>query len=700
MGPAAVAWADPAADAAPATPAPPDTSNWKCSQCPFYQGASGTVEAGEIYANGADAAYGRYTGIDHAGSYPDGAASGQWRDRAGNYVDYQLNNLGLPDRDGHIDAGQEGRYDLQLDYQGQPARLYDTTATPYQGTGAATLSLPSNWVYANSTRGMTELDPSLGAIDIGYNRSTVSLLGQLFAGVHWTVYTDLSHQEENGVGMTGANFLTEALQLPTPIDYETNTLEGGADWASRRANVHFAYTASWFQDNNAALTWQNPYLPLPADATTGRLALPPDNLMQQGALSGELQLPLFAATSVNYSASLGRLSQDAPFLPTSTLPGATVPAPGALDGDVLLSHYALTLASRVDSRLYLRGTASYDGRDDHTTALALAQTITDELPGGVAITPTYGDDRTRLDGSADYRLLSWLKIGLAGDYLHTHFSPLQVVEHTDENRGWFYLTAGPLAAVSFSLKGGTATRRASSFDYGAVPPGGNPLLWAYDYAPRDEDFVNLSASWAVTATLAWTMQGTWTDDSYPLTQLGLQGGRDRDLSSTVTWSPLDTLSLYFDGSYQRLTALQSGTVANDAPFWQVQDAQYFWTSGAGAEWKMRERWSLKLDYEHAGTRENDQTAVFGAAPEVFPQNNSALDSISLEATYRWSAALRLRLRYAYESFDSNDWALDEVYQNTVPNLLSLGEQPYRYFVNFVSLKFVYLFGADRAAAAP
>ena len=650
-----------------------------------------------MYADGANASYGRYSGVDHSGPYADASASGQWRDRRGDYAQYQLDNLGLASRGGYLDAGHEGLYDVQLDYQGQPARIYDTTATPYQGAGSTSLTLPSNWVSANTTRGMTQLDSSLSGVDIGYNRSTVSLLGQLFAGAHWTVYTDLSHQEENGTGMTGASFLTQAMQLPTPIDYETNTLEGGASWAGHRASVHLAYTASWFQDNNDALLWQNPYLPLIAGSTLGRMALPPSSLMQQGAASGQVQLPLFAATSLSYSASLGRLSQDAAFLPTSTLPGASVPAPGALDGDVLLSHYALALASRIDSRLYVRGTASYDGRDDHTTALTLAQTITDQLPGGSATTPLYGDDRTRLDGSADYRLLHWLKLGVAGDYLHTHFSPGQVVEHTDESRGWFYFTATPFAAFSVNVKGGSATRTASSFNLTALPAGENPLLRAYDYAPRNQDFVSLSGSWTVTATLSWSLQGTWTDDSYPLSQLGLQGGRDRDLSTTLTWAPLEQASLYVDGGYQRLTALQSGTIALDAPFWQVRDAQYYWTAGAGGQWALRERWKVNLDYLHAGTRGNDQIAVGGPA-EVFPQINSALDSISLAATYQWTAALKLHLRYAYESFDSNDWALDDVYVNTVPNLLSLGEQPYRHYVNLVGLRVLYLFGADRTPA--
>lgn len=677
---------------------PPDTSNWKCTQCPFFQGNSGEVQAGVLDADGANAASGRYTGIDHNGAYADASAQGQWRDHDGTYAQYQLDNLGLPSRDGYVDAGQEGRYDLQLNYSGQPTRLYDTTATPYRGVGSTSLTLPEGWTGANSTAGMTQLGSSLSPVDLGYQRNTVSLLGRVFAGTSWTVYTDLSHQQKTGTDLTSASFLTEAVQMPEPIDYETNTLEGGASWAGRSASLHAAYTGSWFQDNNDALTWQNPYSPLIAGSSFGRLALPPSNNLQQGSLSGQARLPVFAATTLTYSASLGRLSQDAAFLPTSTLPGATVPAPGSLLGDVQLSHYALALASRVSSQLYVRGTASYDGRDDHTNALTIAQTITDELPGGTATTPRYGEDRTRLDGSADYRWFRWLKFGIAGDYLHTHFAPGQVVDYTDDSRGWAHLSVTPLPALSFDLKGGTDERTASSFNLAALPLGENPLLRGYEYAARDENFFDLSGSWSVTATLAWALQGTWSDEAYRLSQLGLQGGHQRNLSTTITWAPVPAASLYVDGSYQRLTALQSGTIESGAPVWQVSDAQYFWTTGAGGQWVIGPRWALSLDYEHAITRGDDAIAQ-GSPTQYFPEVRSSLSSLSLNATYQWTRALRVRLRDAYKNYGSNDWALDEVYAATVPNLLALGAQPYRYNVNLIALTVLYRFGAEAAGVA-
>src|ERR1700721_2298241 len=75
-----------------------DTSQWKCTQCPFLQGYETQTEGGVLYANGANATFGRYTGIDHSGAYADVAAAGQARGDDGAYFNYDLERLGVGSR--------------------------------------------------------------------------------------------------------------------------------------------------------------------------------------------------------------------------------------------------------------------------------------------------------------------------------------------------------------------------------------------------------------------------------------------------------------------------------------------------------------------------------------------------------------------------------------------------------------------------
>lgn len=678
--------------AAQADSPPPDTSSWKCEQCPFFQGYAAESEAGVLYADGANASYGRYTGIDHSGAYLDAAASGQSRTSSGTYTKYEFERLGLPSRDGYIQAGQEGRYDVRLGYDGQPTRLYDTTSTPFQSAGAGQLTLPANWVTANSTGAMTQLNQSLTPVKIEYDRRTVSLFGDFFAGSDWTVYGDFRHQEKNGTGLTSGSFLTEAVQLPETINYVTNTFEAGISWSGRIANMRLTYTGSWFDDNTGSLTWVNPYLPVVPGATDGRLALPPDNNLQQISASGEVRLPIFAATTLTYSASLGRLRQDTSFLPVSTLSGSPTLARGSLGGDVRPSHYAVALASRPLSKLYVRGTASYDGRDDHTPNLSIPYVVTDSLPGGTVVTRRYGQDRLRLDGSADYRLFKWVRIGVGGDYLNVQYAPGQAVTYTEENRSWAHLTLNPLSSVNLVVKAGDGRRGASSINTAELPANENRLLRAYNYAPRDQNFLTANGSWSVTSTLTWALEGYWADYAYRLSGLGLQDERDRRISTTLTWVPTQKFNLYADSGYQRLTALQNGNITPGAAVWQVRDAQYFWTAGIGGRWAIRDRWDLGLDYVRATSR--GDTDVFpGSSAQAFPENRTVLDSVWLNTTYRWTRAFTVRLRYGHEKYDTRDWALDNVGPATVPNLLALGAQPYRHSVNVVGLTAQYQFSA-------
>jgi MtrB/PioB family decaheme-associated outer membrane protein len=672
-----------------------DTSGWKCTQCPFLQGYESDAELGVLAASGANAAYGRYTGIDHSGAYADAGASGQLRSGDGSYANYDLERLGLASREGYVEGGREGRYDLRVSYDGQPTRLYDTAVTPFQGTGA-NLGLPAGWVAAGSTGEMSALRQSLAAVNIGYDRRTVALLGRFFASPDWTIFGEFRRQEKSGTDLTGASFLTEAVQLPQPIDYVTDSLETGAAWAARKASFRLTYTRSWFEDNSDALTFANPYLPIVPGSIAGRLGVPPGNTLQQLAASGNVQLPWFA-TTLTYSASLGTLRQNDTFMPVSTVPGSTVPSSSSLDGDVHLSHYALGLASRPLPKLSLRGNATYDGRDDKTTPLAIAYIVTDTFPGGTAVTPRYSEDHVRLDGGADYALARWIRVGVGGKLDDIHYGPGQVVTWTQNAQSWGRATITPVAPLSFTLKVGNALRKASSFDTAALPPAENPLIRAYDYAPRDRVFSTLTGAWTVTSTLAWSVQGLVAKDDYRSSPLGLQSVHEQRASTTLTWTPRDTLSAYVDGGYERLFNLQNGYTGLETAPWLAADTERFWNVDVGARWVPQERWTLTLDYLLAPSYE-DSESMAGGLQQGFPQSWTKLDSTRFEVAYRWSTAMQIHFRYTHEQFKSNDWALNSVGPSTVPNLLALGVQPYHDNVNLFGLTVRYQFGRDDASA--
>ena len=640
---------------------PPDTSAWKCTQCPFFTGYATDTQAGVLYASGANAAYGRYNGIDHTGAYVDAAASGEARSEDGTDAAYDLDRLGLASRDGAVNVGRPGQYDVRLSYDGQPNRLY---GTPFR---------------------------------LESERRTVDLLARYFVTSAWTLFGEYQRQEQSGTGLTSGAFLTEAVQLPLPLSYVTNSLEAGAAWAGRRANLRISYNGSWFSDGNDALAFANPNAPIVPGSTEGQLADPPGNHLQQFTAAGTLELPWLGATLTS-TASLGTLRQDQAFLPVSTLAGVTVPGQTALDGDVHLSHYALGLAARPLTKLAVRGNAVYDGRDDKTPVLAVPYIVTDTFPGGTAVTPRYSEDRVRLDGGADYSWVRWLRIGVGGKFDDNHYGPGQVYTNTQETESWGRATLLPIDSLSIAFKAGNGLRKVSSFDAAAVPPQESLLVRDYNYAPRDRTFSSLTGTWAITSTLAWTIQGALAKDDFRSSPLGLQSDHEQRASSTFAWTPRETLSAYVDFGYQRLFALENGSTGALTTPWLAAQTERFWNLAIGGRWVPQERWTVSLDYLVAPSYSDTDTTT-GGLQQAFPQNFTKLDSTRLDVLYRWTPALQLRVHYTRETYHSNDWAQDAVGPTTVPNYLALGLQPYRDNVNVVGLTLRYRFGRSTGSAA-
>ncbi len=639
-----------------------DTSSWACAQCPFAHGYAGSAEGGALYASGANAEYGRYTGIDHTGPYVVAAAEGQWRDEQGDHVAYDLERLGLASRDGVVTGGRDGRYDLRLSYDGQPQNLYDTAATP---------------------------------LKIETDRRTTSLFGRYFASPDWTLFGTLGHEEKDGSGLTSASFLTRALQFTAPISYVTNSLDTGAAWSGRHASMRLNFTDSWFQDDNAAAPFANPYAAAGggatagSGATNGELAQAPGNNLQQVATSGNWQIPWFNST-LNYDASLGSLRQNAGFLPISTLSAATVPGANSLDGDVHLSHYSLALSMRPLAKLILRGRATYDGRDDSTRPLSVNYVVTDTAPGGAALTPRYSEDRTRFDGTADATPWRLLHIGVGGEFLYVHYAPGQVLTHTQDVESWVRLSVTPVESVTVALKYGDGLRKDSPTDLAALPFGESTLVRDYNYAGRDRVFSTLTASWNASAKIDWSIQAALTKDDYRSSPLGLQSLHEQRYSTTLTWTPLDSLSAYLDAGYQQLFTWQNGATDVLSSPWMLSDTERFWNLSVGGRWVPQERWTLTLDYLLAPST-GDTDSALGGASQAFPQNWTKLDSARLGASYQWTKACQVRFRYERETYHSSDWALAGVGPGTIPNLTAFGIEPYRDNLNLVALSLRYQF---------
>ena len=138
-----------------------DTSRWRCNYCPPEQASSREIDIGAGVISDDSFKFGEYNGLHDNSAFLILNGDAHYRDAEAGYLNLRLRNLGLDTRSLDMEAGRQGRYRLYLDYQEISHYLSDSARTPYHGNGSDSLSLPSTWVSAGSTAGMTQLATSL-----------------------------------------------------------------------------------------------------------------------------------------------------------------------------------------------------------------------------------------------------------------------------------------------------------------------------------------------------------------------------------------------------------------------------------------------------------------------------------------------------------------------------------------------------------
>ena len=117
-----------------------------------------------------------------------------------------------------------------------------------------------------------------------------------------------------------------------------------------------------------------------------------------------------------------------------------------------------------------------------------------------------------------------------------------------------------------------------------------------------------------------------------------------------------------------------------------------WTIALNLGTAMAIKDKLDIGADYSTSRSKGEISVLtGALTPGFPNLSTTLDSLKLYATYRVKDNWSLQASYWHERYDSKNWMLDGVVPNTIPNVLTLGEQAPRYSVNVLRLALRYKF---------
>ncbi len=106
-----------------------------------------------------------------------------------------------------------------------------------------------------------------------------------------------------------------------------------------------------------------------------------------------------------------------------------------------------------------------------------------------------------------------------------------------------------------------------------------------------------------------------------------------------------------------------------------------------------ERFNLQLEFQVADSKSRTQNDTGGLFVE-FPLLKSRWEQVKLELEYPHNDSWFFTVEYRFENFDSNDWALDNVEVDTMPQMIAMANEPRHYRINGLYLTARYLITAE------
>ena len=665
-----------------------DTSQWKCKYCVVEEGWRGELDLGLGNLSMNSFKFGEYNGINESGVFFITNANLSYRDPDASYLDLSASDLGLDSRSLTIEGGQQGKYDLFLEYNEIPHYISSTAVTPYTGSGTSSLTLPG-WVPSGTTGSMPGLAASLKNIDLETQRKRLGVGLSLSTDSHWNYDINFRHDTKEGTRRIAGAFFLNTAQLVQPVDYVTDEMDVSVSYATRKLQASLSYYGSVFSNNNKSLTWDNAY----TAAGSGQLALPPDNQFNQIMLSAGYNLT--EKNHLSGDIAFGRMEQNEALLAATLNSSVVDPTPGTVplttatgtsNATINTLDAKLRLVSALSKDFKLNSTVSYNDRDNTTPRSIYDLVTTDILVTGQPTNLPYSTTKSKIKLNADYRQNSRTKLaaGYDIDILERTF---QDIEKTTEQTLWGRIRTRTIDKYFVELKIAQTRRDASTV--AVVNPSENTLLRKYNMADRTRDTLGLHINVTPDPRYTIALNLDFSDSEYDKSTLGLTDSSEYSLSGDIsTMLDEDTFLNAFVG-YEIVKSTQAGSQTFSSADWIASNDDTFDNIGLGLTHVLIDD-KLDIGADISRSRSTGKIAISGTGSPL-PDLKTSRDTLKLYANYHLQEMITLRADYWYEHYSSRDWALDGVSPNTIPNALTLGEQSPAYNVHVIMVSARYKF---------
>jgi MtrB/PioB family decaheme-associated outer membrane protein len=685
--------------------------------------------------------FGRYTGLQQQGLYGIGGFSilqrADYDSGKTQYFRAQASDLGLDSRELGMEYGKQGSYRVYLNYDEIPNYRFNDGRTPYLGVGSAQLTLPSSWVAANTTGGMSQLDSLARPLEISDQRKRFALGLSFQPRQRWKVDVSVKRKQREGTRETAGIFATNggnpaAMLLPEPLDYITDEVQASLGYTGEHGQLQASYLGSFFRDQNRALQWSNAFSDEPAGSSSewplagtspyagyptgqGALALPPDNEAHYFTLAAGYDWG--GRTRFSGQVRYGVLTQNDPFLSYTVNPNLAVPAglpQNSLDGRIEQVLADLGVSSRLTPRLRLHATLRYSDDNNKTPSNVYRYAPNDTADQGAVdsalarINLPYSMRRTEAALAARYRFPTGTSLSGGYRYQQRERSYSEVATQREQTAN-LRLSGNPSDSTNGWLD------YAHSWFSGSQYLGDVPFLASHtpEYLatlPLDQRFENHPAlrkpiSFSPQPRFSFNLMGSYRRDDYTASELGLQNATATRLSLEPSYrigKDTDTYAYYtFEWRKHEQTGhafqpfpVTLNSLTDPAQRWSADTTDRIDTVGLGVKSKgVLPKTDLQAEYSYSNAV--TRTAVTAGAElqpaAPLPDVSSRLHHVSLSLEYHYRDNLTWRLRYIYENYRAQDYAVDGIAMASLPQILSWGQASPDYSVHLIGLSAAYRF---------
>lgn len=699
---------------------------------------TGVAEIGVGYVSDENFEFGEYNGLNEDEAFLigniDWSGSGD-----GSFWNLNGSNVGLDTREGQA-RWRNQRWDIYFEIDSQQQVRNNSGRTPFRG--GDTLLLPEGWISGINTTDFGALDASLRDFDqeLDRDRYTLGVKAQLSSA--WSLEGTLFYEEKQGDRDWGGAIFNnaaagDAVILPRGVDFENTEFDLTLNYADGPLALTGSLFYSEFENGDDLLQWQNPYSNFGPDVRYpdgfGGLALEPDNEFYRARLTGTWIVSPTLRLQVD--GSYGKTEQDQDFANFTVNPNLTVPGVlprTSFDGEYETKVFDARVFWNPLRKLRLEGYFHGEERDNDVPRDGYQYVLGDAWPipdssGQLFNTQhSYSINTYGIEGSYPLPLRS--KLWLTYEYEEIERDNAAVME-SDEDRYKLRYRLPILSNLNMRLEAMYGDRNADEYvwdqSYFArldverinnTPDSqrflNHPLLSQYHIATRERVEGRMDLDWQPGADWNLALNLLYREDDYDETELGLTDEELESISFTASWFASDKLVLSGWLSSNSYESQQSGRAFRGGPdknafeifppLPQASDPSRNWdvdvedeaiALGLTVEWSPSERLELGATYSYQDTESDYEFGNGGAADlsdEPFAEDyESEMHHLVLEGTWHFRDNLSLAVNYQYWNFDSEDWAISGVSQDSIGKVLSLGEQPADEDLHYIGTSIIY-----------